>query len=160
MKTRVPKGSAGSNPAGVVLKGGNMALHNRRYYRIQRQKHINRKKRIIKEQNNYWHYKHEGVLNKGKIHCGCGMCRSKTNNKGKHRLIHGNYSPSKNWKHSDKQKIESMNAAIADYEREITEIEALGTYFPRQLNAFEYYDDANWAYENELLEKMIADLPD
>lgn len=88
------------------------------------------------------------------------MCRSKTNNKGKHRLIHGNYAPSKNWKHSDKQEIESMNAAIADYESEITEIEALGAYFPRQFNAFEYYDDANWAYENELLEKMIADLPD
>lgn len=48
MKTRVPKGSAGSNPAGVVLKGGNMALHNRRYYRIQRQKHINRKKELLK----------------------------------------------------------------------------------------------------------------
>lgn len=159
MKTRVPKGSAGSNPAGVVLKGGNMALHNRRYYRIQRQKHINRKKRIIKEQNNYWHYECEGILNKGKIHCSCGMCRNKTNNKGKHRLIHGNYAPSKNWKHSDRQKMESMDAAIADYEREMAGIETIGAYIPRRINPLDYYDGI-WADENELLEKMIADLPD
>jgi hypothetical protein len=46
------------------------------------------------------------------------MCRNKTNNKGKHRLIHGNYAPSKNWKHSDLQKIESQDAAVADYEED------------------------------------------
>ena len=37
------------------------------------------------------------------------MCRRKTNNKGKARLIHGNYAPSKNWKPSDRKKMESMN---------------------------------------------------
>lgn len=137
-----------------------MALHNRRYYRIQRQKHINRKKRIIKEQNDYWHYEHEGVLSKGKIHCGCGMCRSKTNNKGKHRLIHGNYAPSKNWKHSDRQKLESMSAAMADYEREIAGIESLGASSPRNcINSFDYYNGI-WVNEEELLEEMIANLPD
>ena len=46
---------------------------------------------------------------KNKIHCSCGMCRRKTNNKGKARLIHGNYAPSKNWKPSDRKKMESMN---------------------------------------------------
>jgi hypothetical protein len=101
-----------------------MALHNRRYYRIQRQKHINRKKRIIHNLNDYWYYKYEGELSKGKIHCGCGMCRNKTNNKGKHRLIHGNYAPSKNWKHSDLQKLESADAAVAEYEQEETELRA------------------------------------
>lgn len=137
-----------------------MALHNRRYYRIQRQKHINRKKRIIKEQNDYWHYEHEGVLSKGKIHCSCGMCRSKTNNKGKHRLIYGNYAPSKNWKHSDRQKLESMSAAMADYEREITGIESLGAFFPHNcINSFDYYNGI-WVNEEELLEGMIANLPD
>lgn len=53
-----------------------------------------------------------------------------------------------------------MDAAIADYEREIAEIEAMGAYFPRRFNAFDYYDDADWLYADELLEKMIADLPD
>ena len=88
------------------------------------------------------------------------MCRSKTNNKGKHRLIHGNYAPSKNWKHSDRQKLDSMDAAIADYEREIARIKMYGSYFPRNFNAFEYYGDADWIYDDELLEKMIANLPD
>ena len=50
------------------------------------------------------------------------MCSRKTNNKGKNRLKHGNYYPSKNWKYSDKQKIESMDAAIADYESEIADL--------------------------------------
>jgi len=91
-----------------------MATHNRGYYREQRQKHINRKKRIIKEHNDYWSYKYDGILSKGKINCGCSLCRKKVNNKGKHR----NYYPSKYWKHSDLLKIESMNAAIADYKCE------------------------------------------
>lgn len=38
---------------------------------------------------------------KNKIHCSCPMCSPKTNNKGKRRLKHGNYYPSKYWKHSD-----------------------------------------------------------
>ncbi len=96
-----------------------MALHNRGYYRIQRKKHINRKKRIIKEKNDYWAYKYEGELSKGKIHCSCGMCRAKVNNKGKHRFIKaGNAHPSKNWKPSDLKKIEGMKAAIVEYEQE------------------------------------------
>lgn len=118
-----------------------MASHDRGYYRIQRQKHINRKKRIIEESKSYWCYEHDGSLNKGKIHCSCGMCRNKTNNKGEHRLIHRNYAPSKNWKHSDRQKINSMDAAVADYEQEVSSIKSLGFCFPR-INAFDadYYD--------------------
>lgn len=48
------------------------------YVRHQRFRVIARKKRIIKEQNNYWHYKYEGELSKGKIHCSCWMCSGKT----------------------------------------------------------------------------------
>lgn len=48
-------------------------------YRLyQRRTHINRKKRIIKSQNDYWHYRHDGELDKGKIHCSCPMCRHKS----------------------------------------------------------------------------------
>ena len=50
----------------------------RAYTRYQRINHIGRKKRIIHKQNDYWHYKFEGMLSKGKIHCSCWMCRAKT----------------------------------------------------------------------------------
>ena len=50
----------------------------REYMRHQRDTHIARKKKIIHEQNDYWHYRHEGELNKGKIHCSCWMCRRKS----------------------------------------------------------------------------------
>ena len=55
-----------------------MASRTRGYYRVQRRNHINRKKHIIKDQNMYWHYKFEGYLSKGKIHCSCPMCRRKS----------------------------------------------------------------------------------
>lgn len=54
-----------------------MQNHSRAYYRDQRRRHIDRKKRIIKLQNGYWYYEHEGILSKGKIHCSCWMCRRK-----------------------------------------------------------------------------------
>lgn len=54
-----------------------MATHNRGYYRKMRIKHIARKKRIIHELNDYWHYSYDGTLSKGKIHCSCPMCRAK-----------------------------------------------------------------------------------
>ncbi len=47
------------------------------YRRHQRYAHINRKKKIIQAQNGYWHYRHEGELDKGKIHCSCPLCRHK-----------------------------------------------------------------------------------
>ena len=54
-----------------------MAIRSRGYYREQRQKHIERKKRIIKELGDYWRIPHDGMLSKGKIHCSCPMCRGK-----------------------------------------------------------------------------------
>ena len=50
----------------------------RAYTRHQRINHIGRKKRIIHKQNDYWHYRYDGMLNKGKIHCSCRMCRKKS----------------------------------------------------------------------------------
>lgn len=52
----------------------------RAYYRYQREKHINRKKGIIKRVSGvgndpYWIVKHDGELSKGKIHCSCPLCR-------------------------------------------------------------------------------------
>lgn len=47
------------------------------YTRRQRQRHINRKKKILAHSFNYWTPKHDGMLSKGKVHCSCYLCRSK-----------------------------------------------------------------------------------
>jgi hypothetical protein len=79
------------------------------FAREMREKHIQRKKRIAEKLYGHGFYKCDGKYDKGKVHCSCPMCSEKTNNKGKNRLKHGNYYPSKNWKHSDQQKIDGMD---------------------------------------------------
>lgn len=68
----------------------------RAYTRYQRNSHINRKKRIIHDMYDYWYYRYEGKLSKGKIHCSCSMCRLKyweyIPKRDKSRLIAMNYS--------------------------------------------------------------------
>jgi len=76
----------------------------RSYYRRERKKHINRKKRIIKLVSGignepYWYYRYEGELSKGKIHCSCPMCRF--------------YGPS----YSDMIKKEKMDAREKEYKK-------------------------------------------
>jgi len=63
--------------------------------RHHRKRVIERKKQFIKKANSYWHYKFEGALNKGKIHCSCGLCAMK---------FKGFEGPSM----SDKRKIEKL----------------------------------------------------
>ena len=52
---------------------------------------------------------------KNKIHCSCSMCSAKTRNKGKRRNLHGNYSPSLNYRISELRKQRSMDADERDY---------------------------------------------
>lgn len=85
----------------------------RSYYRKMRAKHIHRKKKL----GRWFKLKYDGMYSKNKIHCSCPMCTRKTNNKGKNRLKHGNYYPSKDWKHSDLQKIQKMDDEIKEYEK-------------------------------------------
>ena len=59
---------------------------------------------------------------KNKVHCSCPMCTRKTNNKGKNRLKHGNYYPSKDWKHSEAVVIEGMEQELQEYLEENEEI--------------------------------------
>ena len=68
---------AKNNKPGDVYMAGNKNRDSE-FYRDERAKHIARKKKIIKEQNNYWYYEHEGELSKGKIHCSCWLCRHKS----------------------------------------------------------------------------------
>ena len=80
------------------------------YTREKREQHIARKKRIVRQCAgiNDW-YNCDGKYDKGKIHCSCGVCRAKTNNKSwKKRKIHGNYAPNHNWKAADRRKIDRM----------------------------------------------------
>ncbi len=65
----------------------------------------------------YWIVKCRAQLDKGKIHCSCGMCMSKTRNKGR-RHISGNYAPSLNYSHSDFQKIQKMIWDEENWEKE------------------------------------------
>ena len=57
-----------------------------------------RKARIIKEQNDYWNYKSLNQLVKGKIHCSCPMCSSKTKKDG--------------YSHSDLKKITKCKSFV------------------------------------------------
>ena len=75
--------------------GGMSMYRTRDFRRAERRRHINRKKRIIKDQNNYWHYEHDGVLSKGKIHCSCWLCSNKTWARGRSR--------------SDNRKLDRLN---------------------------------------------------
>lgn len=61
-------------------------------------------------------YKNLHQYSKNKVHCSCPMCSAKTRNKGDRRLKHGNYSPSINYKISEKKKVDSMNYKINEYE--------------------------------------------
>lgn len=110
-------------------------MRTKSYRYFQREKHIKRKEHILHdfgldnpphkynykdcdyerrgdlsegEWTPYWRVKHRGQLNKGKIHCSCGMCMSKTRNK-KRRHVHGNYAPSINYKPGDLRKIQRMD---------------------------------------------------
>ena len=67
----------------------------------------------------YWYVDHRGKLNKGKIHCSCGMCSTKTRNKTR-RYVCRNYAPSINYKPCDLRKIQKMD--LEEYEWKINDI--------------------------------------
>lgn len=54
-----------------------MSIRGRAMTRYMRRTHINRKKKIIHDKQDYWAYHYEGMLSKGKIHCSCRMCSAK-----------------------------------------------------------------------------------
>lgn len=90
----------------------------RLYVISMREKHIRRKKRICQEVYGFDWYKQDGYYDKGKIHCSCSLCAAKTND----RLLstagtHKRYGK-KNWKYSDRKKIDSMNDKLKLYRME------------------------------------------
>lgn len=86
-----------------------------------------RKQEIVHEQHDYWRYPSLGYYRKGKIHCSCPMCSAKTNdciNKSNGAVdesrgtrlagTHMRYGK-KNWKISDRKKIDRYNQQLSDY---------------------------------------------
>lgn len=94
------------------------------YNRKMSYKKAKRKKRISDDVHRILHYDNLHQYSKNKIHCSCSMCTRKTNNKGKNRLKPGNYSPSKDWKHSDLIKIDFMDFSEEEYNEEKIETSA------------------------------------
>ena len=53
-----------------------------------------------------------GGMNKGKIHCGCWMCSAKTKNRRNSRR---GKAPIRNYKPSDKRKMDAFNDRLNEY---------------------------------------------
>ena len=82
--------------------------HDRAYLRAKSWSKAIRKRNIDRDTKpahaswpDYYDNLHE--YSKNKIHCSCPMCQAKTNGKNSWS------GPSKNWKISDRRKIESLN---------------------------------------------------
>lgn len=69
-----------------------------------------RKSDIVHEQGDYWHYKYFGQYRKGKINCGCPMCRRKTHNRGIAAFYNGTY----NYCPMDRKRLQAMEQDIQD----------------------------------------------
>ena len=103
-----------------------MIRHNRGNRRDTTEAKVKRKKRIVHDLNDYWVYKYDGQYRKGKIHCSCPMCSSKTNagiNKSKGKVdgslrnlcrlaVTNERYGKKNWKASDKRKIDRCRGSL------------------------------------------------
>lgn len=50
-------------------------MKDRAYLRDVRKRKVQRKKRICKAVYGFDWYQHDGQYSKGKIHCGCGLCK-------------------------------------------------------------------------------------
>lgn len=60
----------------------------RAYYRHHRQRAIDRKYNILRENKPWaleWYARDKGRLSKGKIHCSCSLCRTKSKDELKFR---------------------------------------------------------------------------
>lgn len=93
-------------------------MRGKAFTRNERNKHIARRKNIAEHVYGWAYYSDDGRYSKGKVHCSCGMCSRfrKTNNKGKHRFLPGNYAPSTNWSPNDTVKLNSMDDDLKEWE--------------------------------------------
>lgn len=71
-----------------------------------------RKRNICRRNYGFEYYDNLHEYSKNKIHCSCGMCREKTNNKTHHHV----WFPAMNWMMCDQKRIDEMEASLEDYE--------------------------------------------
>lgn len=71
-----------------------------------------RKAKISHENFGFDWYSDLHRYSKNKIHCSCGMCREKTNNKTHHHV----WFPATNWKMQDLKRINEMVDEQNEYE--------------------------------------------
>lgn len=83
-------------------------MRNRAWRRKKNFSKGRRKKNIVRAVCKNWQFKYDGQYIKGKIHCSCPLCSCKTNNNGR-------WGVAMNWKHSDAQKIMSMDSQIKEF---------------------------------------------
>lgn len=102
----------------------------------------------------YWIVDCRGKLNKGKIHCSCGMCMAKTRNKGKRRNKHGNYAPAINLSPRDMRRALQMDWDEKHWNDEDQPKRGL-----RRETAILEDETAIWVSQEEL-EELINSLPD
>ena len=105
-----PTSPAINNEEVIIIKNNSSA-----YNRDVSKRKALRKRRIARKVYGYDYYDNLHQYANNKIHCSCGMCRRKTNNKGQKRLIHGNYAPSTNYKISDLRRQSSMDDEELEY---------------------------------------------
>ena len=109
-----------------------MIHHHRGNRRDTTEAKAKRKAKLVHQMGDYWFYPSFGQYRKGKIHCSCPMCSSKTNsklNKSKgpvdqqrsfSRLACTNERYGKKyWKHSDRQKIDKMKDQLTEFNESI-----------------------------------------
>lgn len=108
-----------------------MIHKNRGNRRKQNYKKAIRKAKLIHEWGDYFTYPSLHALSKLKIHCSCPLCSGKTNTKKQKAKGYPSYPfrnnliattnnryGKKNYKISDRKKINSMNLQIKEYEKE------------------------------------------
>lgn len=71
-----------------------------------------RKAKISAENFGFDYYDNLHQYSKNKIHCSCGLCRRKTNNKTHSHV----WYPAMNWMMCDRRRIEAMADEQKDYE--------------------------------------------
>lgn len=123
--------------------------HTRDYYRKQRAKHISRKKRMIQE----WSYNQEhpywvapaGALSKGKIHCSCPWCRSKSYD---HKVA------------KDLARTEAMNQSESYYNSNELQQEEEDSNILNNSILWHWYDiEEDWYYEEDFYYDWLEDHP-
>ena len=74
-----------------------------------------RKQEICRRAYGFPYYDNLHEYSKNKIHCSCGMCRLKTNNKSNRHT----WYPSMNWSMMDRRRLDEMSDQEEEFEGDL-----------------------------------------